>query len=413
MKNSSIFEIEANLLKLMAENNDLIGVLDLKSYYFSTANCRAYYEIMLELKSENRKVSAADVYLIMRENENDPVSIEASFKPDIDKSMALEYLKIVKENYVEREMVKAANELSPSKSIRRAKELEVELEEKEMLSFNELIGVYRENWEKKKERLANFGTFGLVTGFNFLDMGVVLEPSTLTVLAAMPSIGKTSLSLNIAANAAMFDQNVLYFSMEMDEGHMMDKLFSQIAGIKHADLRSASDDDLLENAISCCKPMLDRFKMVHLPRATSDDVCLVARKEALKKPVDLIVVDYLQYLRDPVTSGKTKAGVIGDMCKNFKALASETDSVVIVNAQFNRESMRQHGAIPKLHQLRDSGEIEQEADFVLILHRMHRDSKDAIVKAAKVRYGKAEGEYNLHFDIDISKFTEKPTQFND
>jgi replicative DNA helicase len=402
------FELEANLLQVIVKNPFLIGILDVKDYYFTDKNCEAYWKKMVELTEKSRKFSKGDIYIFMREAGFDPVSIESAWNPEIDETMAGEYLKKIKEKYVTRELKKAGKELGPHDNIFRAKELEVELEEKEILAIDELSKKYKENWKEKKDKLSKDGTIGVVTGFNFLDEDVILERKKLVTLAALPSVGKTTMSLNIAVNAAMFGQNVLYFSIEMDENEMIDKILSQLTGIGHSAFKGVANDSILETGMNEMKELKDNLKLLHLPRATSTDICLISRKESLKRPVDLIIVDYLQFLRDPVQKGMNKTQVIGEMCKNFKGLSSQTNSLVIMNAQFNRTAALNSNEIPKLHQLRESGDIEQDSDIVLILHRVNRGATDAVVKAAKVRGGQAEGVYNLNFFKDKSTFKQKP-----
>ena len=139
-----------------------------------------------------------------------------------------------------------------------------------------------------------------------------------------------------------------------------------------------------------------------MPKVTSDEICTIARKESFNKKINLIVVDYLQYLNDKIPKGGTNNDRIGLITKNFKSLAGELDCAVLLLSQVNRKADDK----PEIEHLRDSGNIEQDADLILILSREDRAATKAELAVKKAREGSAEDIIRLNFNPKTTKFNE-------
>jgi replicative DNA helicase len=144
--------------------------------------------------------------------------------------------------------------------------------------------------------------------------------------------------------------------------------------------------------------------------ASTGDVYSLAAKLKYGKGLDLVIVDYLQFLKDS-ERGDSEAVRVGKISRNLKSLASLLDVAVIAPAQLNRRVEKAGGdmkGVPLLHDLRDSGNIEQDADVVMMLHRDSTGERqsDAFLRIAKNRKGQV-GKFQIRFDKLTTQFTEK------
>lgn len=257
---------------------------------------------------------------------------------------------------------------------------------------------------------------GLQTGFRSLDdMTGGLEPGQLVIVAARPSAGKTILGCNIAAAAAMAGTPTIVFTLEMTQREIAARILAARSGVSVQAMRagtSARDDwDAMGDSIAAAGnwPMFidDR------PAITVPYVRAKARRIQRTAGLGLIVIDYLQLMRG---TGDNRAQEVGSVSRGLKALAKELRLPVIALAQINRASESRPDRRPTLADLRDSGEIEQDADIVAMLHResMHRDAPEwaglAELLIRKNRNGPT-GECLLEIDGPRMRFcdTDRPS----
>lgn len=241
----------------------------------------------------------------------------------------------------------------------------------------------------------------IVTFWDRLDDCLQLQKKHLMVLGARPSIGKSAWALNFALNAARANHKVLFISIEMDEEQMLDRLCALLVGVDSKKIAGGVVDveEIKKTAINLIKG--DSLIIKYSPRLTSSDLFTLVK--TLGK-FDLVVIDYLQLLKDPLNSNLTEAQRIGKITGNLKMLAGEQDCAVLALSQLNRENEKMKRK-PVLSDLRDSGCIEQDADIVALLHREDRTAKVAFVDIAKNRHGSCES-IPFSFDPPTTKFTE-------
>ncbi len=210
--------------------------------------------------------------------------------------------------------------------------------------------------------------------FGFSDLDRLFQPmqgGQLVILAARPSIGKSSLARMIAHhNAEKWGRSVIFASLEVMAPSLAINLAQTITGISYRDLRKAHERDvqIFRAAVgSLALPTL------HVIAASQVRLANIRAKAKLLRargtPARLIVVDYLTLLPDaePIR-GENRATSVGRCSRALKQLAIEEDCPVLALAQLNRESARD-AREPALHDLRESGDIEQDADKVIFLHR--------------------------------------------
>jgi len=304
-------------------------------------------------------------------------------------------------------VIEVEKEKDPKKLIELIKGLESKLQSESMLNVTQLAELYDEKWKEKQERMAKSGAIGLVTGFEKLDQKVTMQDGNLVILAARSSIGKSGLAMNIAVNSAMFSQNVMFFSAEMKDTELMDRVYSSLTGIHATKFKYADTDSGLQRGrkeFTTLDP--DRFKLYFRPYLSTKEVVRVAQTEAKKAKPDLIVVDYLQYLADPKSKNGTDEQRVAGMTRRLKALAGTLDCVVLALSQVNRQAAGRDNGMPELSDLRSSGAIEQDADIVLMLNRENRSSATAQLAIKKNRSGQADVGIALDFNPETITFTE-------
>lgn len=238
-----------------------------------------------------------------------------------------------------------------------------------------------ESYEKDYGKSAN-PEYGSDIMTSWAKFNQIVSPTVgdLIIVGARPSIGKTSFSLNLAIEAAMYGTKVLFVSVEMSKQRLIDKILANLTN-KDSTLFKYGKVDLskVKDELATLK---ENFKMVFAPKCTSNDLFRFASAAG----PTLIVVDYLQLLKDPAERGVNENLRLGKISGNLKALAGEKKCIVIAPSQLNRDSEKNQRK-PTLADLRDSGCIEQDADVVLLLHREDREKMDTELMVAKNRNG--------------------------
>ncbi len=219
---------------------------------------------------------------------------------------------------------------------------------------------------KRKELIT-----GVPTGYKEFDkMTAGLQPSDLIILAARPSMGKTSFAMNIAQHAAIVENiGVAVFSLEMSKEQLVMRLLSSVGRIDSHRIRTGrlQDDDWprLSRAVG----MLTEAPIYidDTPAISVLDMRAKVRRLSAQFDIGLIIVDYLQLMRGRATENRTQE--ISDISRSLKALAKEHDVPVIALSQLNRGLESRNDKRPMMSDLRESGAIEQDADVITFIYR--------------------------------------------
>lgn len=255
---------------------------------------------------------------------------------------------------------------------------------------------------------------GLPTGFTDFDkITGGLRPGDLVIVAGRPSMGKTTLAVNMAEYAAVNPKqprSVCIFSMEMPSEQLMTRMLSSLGTVHLGALRSGqvSDDDWVR--ISAATAQLSEAKIFidETPGLTPTDLRARARRVKREHGLDLVVVDYLQLMQVPGTK-ENRATEISEISRGLKALAKELHIPVIALSQLNRGVEQRENKVPVMSDLRESGAIEQDADIILLIYREEVYDKSttkvgmAEIHIAKHRNGEI-GMFNLTFQGKFSRF---------
>lgn len=270
-------------------------------------------------------------------------------------------------------------------------------------------------WDRIEHLSKNQGAIrGISTGFPELDTLLSgLHPSDLVILAARPSMGKTSLALDIARHAAVRgDVPVGIFSLEMSSEQLVDRMLAAESyvnswkmrtGAIHAEEDFAKIRDALEN--------LSRAPIYIDDKPGNNILAMraVARRLKRERGIGLIIVDYLQLMAPTNTrASDSMVQQVTEISRSLKSLARELEVPVLALSQLSR-AVEQRGGKPRLSDLRDSGSIEQDADVVMFIHRDDKRNPEsdrpniAEILIEKHRNGPT-GKVDLFFDEKRATF---------
>jgi replicative DNA helicase len=253
-------------------------------------------------------------------------------------------------------------------------------------------------------------TRGVPTGFIDLDNHLSgLQKSDLIILAARPSLGKTSLALDFARHVAVKNKfPVAIFSIEMSKEQLVDRLICSQAEVDSWRMRTGRlSGEGPDNDFQRIQQALDELSSAPLfiddaPSPTVMQMRTMARRLQTKHDLGLIIIDYLQMIQ-PRNSFESPVQQMTEISRNLKALARELELPVLALSQLNRAVESRSPAIPRLSDLRESGAIEQDADVVLFIYREDKDKPSperkniAEIHIAKHRNGPT-GKIELFFN---------------
>lgn len=302
------------------------------------------------------------------------------------------YAKIIQKKATLRRLLSAASKIAEL-GYDEEEDTEIVLDEAEQSLFNvskkflkqtfaPLRDVLTEAFERIDELHRERGKLrGLPTGFAELDNVLAgLQPSDLIILAARPSVGKTSLALDIARNAAVKTKKpVGLFSLEMSKEQLVDRLICAEANIDLWRLRtgrlSERDDDFprIGNALGILSEA-----PIYIDDSAGTSIMEIrtkARRLQAEHGLGLLVIDYLQLMegRGGYRNQDNRVQEVAEMSRGLKQLARELNIPILCLSQLNRAVELTKPAIPKLAHLRESGTIEQDADVVLFIYRKAAD----------------------------------------
>ncbi|MGZ6213379.1 MAG: replicative DNA helicase [Candidatus Limnocylindrales bacterium] len=258
---------------------------------------------------------------------------------------------------------------------------------------------------------------GVRTGFRDLDaLTTGLQKSDLVIIAARPSVGKTSLALNIAEHASVNDgKTVGVFSLEMSKEQLVLRLLSSVAKINSQRLRTGFLEEMdftrlapAMNALAEAPVFID-----DTPNISTMELRTKARRLQAESGLDLLIVDYLQLMQSTfISRDANRVQEVSEISRGLKALARELEVPVVALSQLSRQAEMRESKEPRLSDLRESGSIEQDADLVLFLWREKErggdegDAEGEVInlKLAKHRNGPT-GEIKLWFKKGQTRFT--------
>lgn len=244
---------------------------------------------------------------------------------------------------------------------------------------------------------------------SILDGG--FRAGQMVVVAARPSVGKTTFSMNVAHHASYKGKSILFFSLEMSKDQLGKKLAAIDQGVnlsKFADRRDNDEDRrLLQKGLENISEL--PIWVDDDPAQTISQIRAQAKTMNRKHGIDAIFIDYLG-LMEPEDKRDVREQQVAQISKACKRLAKELDLVVFLICQLNRDSAKAGGP-PALHNLRESGQIEQDADIVVMLHREMKaggDTETTDIIVNKNRFGPiGHTKDRVTFDRFTQRFRQK------
>jgi len=248
---------------------------------------------------------------------------------------------------------------------------------------------------------------GQPTGFENIDwITGGLEPGQLVILAARPSVGKTALALNIADHVASTGAPAIFFPLEMTGQELAMRLMASRSGVSMSDMRSGTaSPEGWRRLYSVCGDTADVPLFIDdRPGVSVAYARAKARKIKRQHGLGLIVVDYLQLMKGP---GENRTKEVGGISRGLKALAKELRVPVIALAQINRGVESRTDKRPQMSDLRESGDIEADADVIMMLHRNDGPEwQDLISLVVRKNRNGALGDITLHYDAPRLRFSD-------
>lgn len=222
------------------------------------------------------------------------------------------------------------------------------------------------------------GVTGVPSGFADLDrMTSGFQRSDLVILAARPSVGKTSLGMNIASNAGV---PTAVFSLEMSKVQIGGRLLSGVGRVNSMSMRNGSVSDTDIGRLAKAVGVASAFPIFvdDTPSLTVSEIRSRARRLQRKENIELIVIDYMQLIRGSGKNFGNATAVMTEISSGLKAMAKELDVPVIALSQLNRSLESRTDKRPIMSDLRDSGSIEQDADVIIFIYRdeVHNKADD-------------------------------------
>ena len=280
-------------------------------------------------------------------------------------------------------------------------------------NLSDYVVEYFEQLEARKSNIRN-GVIGVPTGFIDIDLSLGgLRGGNYIVIAARPSMGKSTLAQNIAENcSALTGGYTLFFSLESGKIDIMDRFAACASSVSSSKVRLGSftpnewqriNDGMNKLRNEMRIGIVDEFSL------SVDDVRMISHLYKQECDLKLIIIDYFQLLKEDFKKGANRTERLSDMSRKIKILARNLDVPIIILSQLSRECERRTDKTPMLSDLRETGQIENDSDVVLMLYREEfysptvENANMAEVIIAKQRNGPT-GTCKLRFQKDFSRF---------
>ncbi len=421
-------EAEKSLLGcLLLDKNALVKVVDsLQPKDFYTQIHQKIYKAIMELFEKSEPVDLLALSTRLKEKKLLEEIGGNSYLTEIINTVPtathiLNYSKIVRRKRILRDLIGVSQEINIF-GHDEEEDIDVLLDKAEQKIFSiaqkgltQNFVLIKDTLEDAFERIDKLskhqGTLrGLPTGFNDLDNILAgLQKSDLVILASRPSMGKSSLAVNFAANIAINQKiPVGIFSLEMSKDQVVDRLIASLANIDLWRLRTgrlSSDEE--DNDFAKIQDAMAKLSEapIYVDDAASSNVLqmrAMARRLQAEHGLGLIIIDYLQLMesRNPMISMVQQ---VTEISRALKGLARELNVPVLALSQLSRAVEQRSPQVPRLADLRESGSLEQDSDVVLFIYREDRYHPDtsrkniADIIIAKHRNGPI-GKVELYFD---------------
>ena len=400
---------------------------EIKSNDFYSPTNQTIFEAMKELFDSGKPIDTVTVSEVVFKDKKNTTSLKTSsiarLVDNVPSSANFErYIEIVQEQSNRRKLLKASSRIELL-AYATDKDIHNVMDEAEQSIFSAsddaigegLIGVsdVLDGAIERIEEIENQGTglSGLATHFADLDSTLAgLQDGNLVVIAARPSMGKTSLAINIATNVLKEKKVTAFFSLEMTKEELVQRVLFSEAKVTSGDARKGQLGPEKWSRVVEAASKVNNIPLYFDDASviTVTDIRAKSRRLKASKGLDLIVVDYLQLMQG--LSGDNRQQEIAEISRNLKNLARELKVPILALSQLNRAAEAREDKRPRLGDLRESGAIEQDADIVMMLYRddYYNPATErpgvAEVNIVKHRSGST-GKVDLYFSKEYTQFS--------
>lgn len=423
-------DIERSVLAsclLIEDSVDLVVESLDKSVFYKTSH-QKYFEAICHLHQNSASIDITGISSYLRDKHLTDIAPLGELAEIIDfpVSVNLDYhIRVLREKLALRRTIEICNAVmkrcmdsrnSSDETLEYAKsEIEkIEIDpdiEKSITPVSDLAMQASERYDRLDNGEINGG---LSTGFIDLDKKIRLNNGEIIVLAGRPSMGKTAFAINLMLNIY---EPVAFFSLEQSKDRLVDRMVANKARIN---LTNILRGDIKESEWGIVSDVLGslserRFYIDDTPALSVTQIAARSKRIKRKYGLSLVIIDYLQLVKPDYRKDGNRNLEVGSDMKKIKTMAKQLDIPVLIVSQLNRnlEKRPNPGKIPMLSDLRDSGEIEQDADLVLFAYRpeVYNDTttqqfdKQANIYIAKNRDGDL-GVARLLFEGQFLKFTD-------
>jgi replicative DNA helicase len=391
---------------------------------------RVIFESMLDLHRKREPIDLLTLAIRLEEGKHLEQIGGRSYLTELAQTVpssanAKYYADMVRKKHIMRNLIQAADHISDM-GYKEEKGLEELLDEAERKIFSvtniashqgiiNIKDALKEAWDRLEKLHQNTGELrGVPTGFKSLDNLLSgFQKSDLIILAARPSVGKTSFALDVARRAAV-DHNIPVgiFSLEMSHQQLIDRMLAAQSSVDAWRLRTGKLSQ--DTEFGYIREALDVLAKAPIFINDEPGVNILNMRSAVRRlksehNLGLVIVDYLQ-LMTPMHQSDNMVQQVTEISRSLKGMAKELDIPVMALSQLSR-AVEQRGGKPRLSDLRDSGSIEQDADVVMFIHRDDRINENsdkpgiAEIMIEKHRNGPT-GHVELFFDDKRTTFRE-------
>lgn len=421
-------DVEKSLLGCMLMDKDPIITVSawlLPEHFFDVKH-RIIYSAIIDLFNNALPVDLVTVVDKLKKQKKLTAAGGASYVAELMTTVATtahaeEYGEIIKEAAIRRGLISAgANIAAIAADEDKPIDQVIDKSEKEVFdvaqtgtkaNFVHIKDLLKEAYERAERADNDESYLGVSTGFKDLDelLGG-FQKSDLIILAARPSVGKTSLALDMMRHAALIEKKtVAFFSLEMSKTQIMDRLMGMQSNIPFWEIRTGRLDDKKFMKLASTMGELGDAN-IYIDDMAGQHINAIrtkARRLALEGGVDILFVDYLQLMHG--NNRENRVLEVGEISQGLKSIAKELEIPVVALSQLSRAIEQRQSRRPQLSDLRESGSIEQDADVVMFIDREETWNPDTENKGigelivAKHRNGPT-GSIRLAFKADIASF---------
>lgn len=428
-------EAEQSVLgSLMLDKDAIIKIADtVRPGDFYKGAHNSIYEVMLELYEEREPIDVLSLANKLDEKGKLDIVGGSGYLASLvnvvpSASNVVHYAKVVQKKALLRRLISAASEIVEM-GFNEEEDVQKVLDDAEQRLFGvsqkylkqdfvPIRSILEDAFNRIDELHKSDKTFrGVPTGFTDLDnMLSGLQNSDLVILAARPSVGKTSFALDIARQIGVQAKvPVGLFSLEMSSDQLVDRMIAAQAGVdlwrlRTGKLQTEGDDNDFQKIGEAIGILSEAPIFIDdTSSANIMEMRTMARRLQSEHKLGLIIIDYLQLMEGRSRGGDNRVQEISEISRGLKQLAKELNVPVIALSQLSRAVESRPDQIPKLSDLRESGSIEQDADVVMFLYREDRVKPDtpnkgiADVIIAKHRNGPV-GKVSLFFEENSTTF---------